>query len=122
MISVTLIQIQHFQLPLSRRKSADRRFFFKGSCIKATILDKKEPPNKFLDGDVIVELKALSELQCWDYCLRHMQCKAYNCQYRSQDKLFKTCQLLSSESGLIKPKEDFTFYVIEQNDSDRKVR
>ena len=87
-----------------------------------TILDKKEPRNEFLDGDVIVELKALSELQCWDYCLRHAQCKAYNYQSRGQDKPFKTCQLLSSETGSRKSKEDFTFHFLAQNDSDTKVR
>ena len=68
---------------------------------------------------MILEMKAISELQCWDYCLRHAHCKAYNYQY-SIGELLRTCQLLRSDVGIPMAGKDFTYHIIGQT-GNRKV-
>ena len=95
-------------------------FILGNRCLQAPILINKPTLNQFLEGDdVILETKTVSELQCWDFCLRQVYCKAYNYQ-NSMGEALKTCQLLSSDIGIPVPRKDFTYHSFEQTE-DMKV-
>lgn len=96
-------------------------FFFKGSCRDAPILKSKPPGHQFLQGDVSLELKVVSELQCWDYCMRQMDCKAYNYQHAIGQSL-KTCQLLSNDVGLPVFRQDYTYHIIHKKNNSKNIK
>lgn len=76
--------------------------------------------NQFLESDVILEVKVVSELQCWDYCIRQKDCKAYNYYYAIGQSL-KTCQLLSNDVGLPIPQKGCTYHIVDKKKENIKV-
>ena len=68
--------------------------------------------NQFLKSEVTLELKIVSELQCWDYCIRQKDCKAYNYIIGQSSK---TCQLLSNDVGLPKHREGCTYHIMDKS-------
>ena len=77
--------------------------------------------NKFLEGDVLLEFRVVSELHCWDHCIRYNYCKAYN-YHQTSDPSLENCQLLKSDIGLLKAREGHTYYVIPKENKDLQVR
>lgn len=76
--------------------------------------------NQFLEGDVTFEVKVVSELQCWDYCIRQEDCKAYN-YYHAIGQSFKTCQLLSNDVGLPRFQKGCTYHIMDKKKKNIKV-
>ena len=76
--------------------------------------------NQFLEEDVTFELKVVSELQCWDYCIRQKDCKAYN-YYHAIGQSLKTCQLLSNDVGLPISQKGCTYHIINNKKKNIKV-
>ena len=77
--------------------------------------------NQFLEGDVLLEFRVVSELHCWDHCIRYNYCKAYN-YHQTSDPSLENCQLLKSDIGLLKAREGHTYYVISEQNKDSQVR
>ena len=77
--------------------------------------------NQFLEGDVLLEFRVVSELHCWDHCIRYNYCKAYN-YHQTSDPSLENCQLLKSDIGLLKAREGHTYYVIPEQNKDSQVR
>ncbi|XP_078342450.1 uncharacterized protein LOC144628255 isoform X1 [Oculina patagonica] len=91
-----------------------------GSCRDAPILRSKPVLNQFLESDVTLELKVVSELQCWDYCIRQKDCKAYNYHHAIGQSL-KTCQLLSNDVGLPIYRKDYTYHIVNKKGKNIKT-
>lgn len=62
-----------------------------------------------MDGHVFANYKVITEFQCADYCLRHVQCVAFNYQSDGMSGE-KSCELLSSYGGLVS-REGFIFEI-----------
>ena len=77
--------------------------------------------NQFLEGDVLLGFRVVSELHCWDHCIRYNYCKAYN-YHQTSDPSLENCQLLKSDIGLLKAREGHTYYVIPEQNKDSQVR
>ena len=76
--------------------------------------------NQFLEGDVALEVQVVSELQCWDYCLRQKDCKAYN-YYHAIGQSLKTCQLLSNYVSLPISQKGCTYHIVNKKKKTSKV-
>ena len=76
--------------------------------------------NQFLESDVAFEVKVVSELQCWDYCIRQKDCKAYN-YYHAIGQSLKTCQLLSNDVGLPISQKGYTYHIVDRKKKNIKV-
>ena len=74
----------------------------------------------FLEGEVTLEVKVVSELQCWDHCMRQKDCKAYN-YYHAIGQSFKTCQLLSNDEGLPIFQVGCTYHIINEKKKNIEV-
>ena len=77
--------------------------------------------NQVLEGNVLLEFRVVSELHCWDHCIRYNYCKAYN-YHQTSDPSLENCQLLKSDIGLLKAREGHTYYVISEQNKDSQVR
>ena len=65
-------------------------------------------------------MKVVSELQCWDYCIRQEDCKSYN-YYHAIGQSFKTCQLLSNDVGLPIFHKGCTYHIMNKKEKNIKV-
>ena len=77
--------------------------------------------NQCLEGDVTLEVQVVSELQCWDYCIRQKDCTAYN-YYHAIGQSLKTCQLLSKYVGLPISQKGCTHHIVHKKKKNIKVR
>jgi len=94
--------------------------FFKDGCLDAPILRSEPALNECLEGHVTLEVKVVSELQCWDYCIRQKDCKAYN-YYHAIGQSFKMCQLLRNYEGLPIFQMDCTYHIINKRKKNIEV-
>nr|XP_058968857.1 uncharacterized protein LOC131795302 isoform X1 [Pocillopora verrucosa] len=92
----------------------------KGGCSKVSLVERRPLMNQFLEGDVLLEFRVVSELHCWDHCIRYNYCKAYN-YHQTSDPSLENCQLLKSDIGLLKAREGHTYYVIPEQNKDSQL-
>ncbi|XP_022793590.1 uncharacterized protein LOC111332504 isoform X2 [Stylophora pistillata] len=92
----------------------------KGGCNKVSLIQSRPLSHQFLEGDVLLELKVVSELHCWDCCMRHQSCKAYN-YYQANDPSLENCQLLKSDIGQLTHRESHTYYVLSKQYKDLQI-